>query len=141
MKRIVSLLVLFGCAGGHWVDQVADTVPFVRITRIEAGTDATTIRFRYHASDQARRMGVHPPGHGGAFAIKSLDGTKTYRLTAIAGIATLPERTLVPAGDAFTFSLTFEPIPESTGTIHVGEGDYDPEIGESAWHFRNVNFR
>ena len=141
MKRIVSLLVLFGCAGGYPVNQVADTVPFLRITRIQAGADATTIRFRYHATDHARRIGVHPPGHGGAFSIKSLDGKQTYRLTGISGIETLPERTLVSADASLEFSLTFEPIPESTGAFHVGEGDYDPETGESAWHFRTVSFR
>ena len=105
------------------------------------GTDATTIHFRYEASGQLRRIGVHPPGHGGAFAIKSLDGKQTHALTAISGIAKLPERTQVQEDEVLEFSLTFEPIPESTGAFHVGEGDYDPETGESAWHFRDVKFR
>lgn len=137
------VLTLAACMGtAYSVEKVADTVPFLRITKVAVSGSSTKITFRYTASgDQDRRIGVHPPGHGGAFRIQATTGTATYALTGVRRVAVLPDRTLVPQGSSREFTLVFEAIPETMNAFHVGEGDYDPESGESAWHFRDVEFR
>ena len=139
MRYFVLLcLPLAACIGPSYrMDRPADTMPDLHLTKVTVTPTATRISFRYR-SDQTRRIGVHAPGAEGAFAIRAAKSTQTYALKGAQGIALLPERTLVEAGTALEFTLTFEPIPDMLREFHVGEGSYDPETGETAWHFRNV---
>ena len=120
------------------MDQVSDTVFQLHVTKVRVSKDKTVVEFEYSAGDQARRVGVHPPGVEGAFEIETLDGAESFALRKIEGIAVLPERTQVMAGSDLKFKLTFDPIPNSLRRFSVGEGDYDPATGESAWYFKTV---
>jgi hypothetical protein len=135
------LVAAVGCGTTYPVDQVSDTVPSLKIVKVAVNPDSTRIDFRYEARGATRRIGVHAPSDEGAFAIRSLDGKKTYRLTGIDGIAVLPERSTVEVGASLEFALTFEPIPQTMVEFQVGEGAFDAEPGESTWRFRNVSIR
>ena len=89
-------------------------------------------------SGNRESVGVHPPGAEGAFEIETLDGAESFALRKIEGIAVLPDRTQVMAGSDLKFKLTFDPIPKTLRRFSVGEGDYDPATGESAWYFKTV---
>ncbi len=39
------------------------------------------------------------------------------------------------------FTLVFESIPTSLTKVHVGEGKYSPEAGETSWHFLDVELK
>ena len=120
------------------MDQVSDTVFQLHVTKVRVSGGKTVVEFEYSAGDQARRVGVHPPGAEGAFEIETLDGAESFALRKIEGIAVLPDRTQVMAGSNLKFKLTFDPIPETLRRFNVGEGDYDPAAGESSWYFKNI---
>jgi len=132
------LVAAVGCGTTYPVGQVSDTVPSLKIVKVVVMTDSTRIDYRYEASGATRRIGVHASTDEGAFAIRSLDGKKTYRLTSIDGIAVLPERSTVEDGRFLEFALTFEPIPKTMTEFQVGEGAFEAEPGESTWRFRKV---
>ena len=139
-SALVILILLAGCGTRYALDKTSMSVPALRMTGAIVATRGTRINFEY-APEQARRVGVHVPGHDGAFTIQSLDRKRTYKLTAVDGIAVLPERTTVNAGTTLKFSLTFEPIPDDMWEFHVGEGEYDAAAGESSWQFVKVSLR
>ena len=134
------LILLAGCGTRYALDKTSVSVPALRMTETIVAGQGTRIKFEY-APEQARRVGVHPPGHDGAFSIQSLDRKRTYKLTAVSGIAVLPDRTNVDAGSTLEFSLTFEPIPDGMWEFNVGEGEYDTAAGESSWQFLKVSLR
>ncbi|MFQ5844667.1 MAG: hypothetical protein ACE5JG_06725 [Planctomycetota bacterium] len=135
-------LLVCGCSVArteYSLDHASATVANVRITGVTVTRDETRVAFVYEAPPgQTRRIGIHPPGHTGAFIIQSADRTQTYGLVGADGISILPERTTVPGGERLEFALTFDPIPKGLRTIHVGEGEYTPETGESSWHFLDL---
>lgn len=144
MRWLTLPLLAFAACGSvreYRLDKVSDTTALLRITKIVAGPDSTRITFRYQAAERMRRMGVHPPGHTGAFVITDADETTTYKLQEIDGVATLPERTKVRRGEMLEFTLVFESIPASLTRVHVGEGKYSPEAGETSWHFLDVELK
>lgn len=136
----VLLILLGGCGTRYALDKTSMTVPALRLTDAIVARRGTRLKFEY-APTVARQVGVHPPGHQGAFVIRSLDGKRTWKLTAVDGIALLPERTRVEAGETLAFSLTFEPIPDDLWEFHVGEGEYETAAGESSWRFEKVSLR
>jgi hypothetical protein len=138
---LLLLVAAVGCGTTHPVSQVSDTVPSLKIVKVVVNTDSTRIDFRYQASGATRRVGVHAPSDEGAFAIRSLDGKKIYRLTGVDGIAVLPERSTVEDGTSLDFALTFEPIPKSMTAFQVGEGAFEAEPGESTWRFQKVSLK
>ena len=139
-SALVILILLAGCGTRYALDKTSMSVPALRMTGAIVATRGTRLTFEY-APEAARRVGVHAPGQEGAFTIQSLDRKQTYKLTAVDGIAVLPERTTVNAGTTLKFSLTFEPIPDDMWEFHVGEGKYDAAAGESSWQFLKVSLR
>lgn len=113
----------------------------LRITKIVAGPEDTRITFRYRAAEESRRIGVYPPGADGAFVITNAEESQTYKLRKINGISTLPERTTVGRGEMLEFTLVFDSIPATLNKIHVGEGKYSPEAGETSWHFLDIDLK
>ncbi|MDH3591459.1 MAG: hypothetical protein OER88_06250 [Planctomycetota bacterium] len=140
----LSLLLLGACttAREYQVDQVSDSIALLRIVGVTVTGDATKVMFRYQADEQSRRIGVHPPGHSGAFVITDADGAAgTYALVESRGIATLPARTNVARGESHDFTLVFVPLPTPVRRVHISEGTYAPETGETSWRFTNVVLR
>ena len=137
---LLILILLAGCGTRYALDMTSVTVPALRMTDAIVATRGTRLEFEY-APEHARRVGVHPPGHEGAFIIQTLDRKQTYKLTGVDGIALLPDRTTVEAGATLKFSLTFEAIPDDLWEFHVGEGEYDADAGESSWQFLKVSLR
>ncbi|MHC4972034.1 MAG: hypothetical protein ACYTG3_06855 [Planctomycetota bacterium] len=140
LQGCALLILLLGCGTRYALDKTSMTVPALRLTDAVVARRGTRLKFEY-APDQARQVGVHPPGHKGAFVIQTLDRKQTYKLTGVDGIAVLPERTTVAAGTTLEFSLTFEPIPDDMWQFHVGEGAYDAKADESTWQFQKVSLR
>ena len=121
------------------MDKASVAIPYLTITNVDVGRKSTRIDFEYTPPEgQPRRVGVHPPGHDGAFSIQSIDRSRKYALTGIRGIATLPDRTDVKGGEKRRFALTFEAIPDDMWEFHVGEGTYSPDAGETTWQFLNA---
>ncbi|MHC4162884.1 MAG: hypothetical protein ACYSUM_12205 [Planctomycetota bacterium] len=139
-SALLILILLAGCGTTYALDKTSVTVPALRMTEAIVAKGGTRLKFEY-VPEQTRRVGVHPPGHEGAFSIQSLDRKQTYKLTAVDGIAVLPDRTTVDSGSTLEFSLTFEPIPDDMWEFHVGEGEYGAEAGESSWQFLKVSLR
>ena len=140
LTLLILVVAAAACGGRRFViDKASVSVPFLTITKVDVGRKSTPIYFEYAPPEGSpRRVGVHPPGHAGAFGIQSLDRSQTFALTGIQGIATLPDRKMVEGGGELRFALTFEPIPDDMWEFHVGEGTYDPDAGETSWQFLNV---
>jgi hypothetical protein len=136
----LTQFLLAGCGTRYALDKTSVTVPALRMTGAIVASRGTRLDFEY-APDAARQVGVHPPGHKGAFVLQTLDRKQTYKLKGVDGIALLPERTTVEAGATLKFSLTFEAIPDDLWEFHVGEGEYDAAAGESSWQFLKVSLR
>jgi hypothetical protein len=137
---MLLLVPLAGCGTRYALDKASVTVPTLRMTEAIVTKRATRLKFEY-TPDHARQVGVYPPGHAGAFILQTLDRKRTYKLTGVAGVPLLPERTTLDAGETLKFSLTFEPIPDDLWEFHVGEGEHTAEAGESSWQFVKVSLR
>ncbi len=139
----LPLLAFAACSSAreYRLDKVSDTTALLRITKIVAGPAETRITFRYQAAEESRRIGVHPPGADGAFVITNAEESQTYSLKKVEGVAMLPERTTVGRGEMLEFTLVFESIPASLTQVHVGEGMYSPEAGETSWHFLDIDLK
>ena len=140
MRIPAAVLILVACACSsteYSMDRISDTVQYLRVKKVKVGKSSTDIVFTYETKVQARSVGVHPAGHVGAFAIIAPD-KKIYKLTAVSGIAALPDRTRIEQGETLEFKLSFEPIPPELKTFDVGEGTYTPDAGESSWYFSKV---
>ncbi|MHC4548577.1 MAG: hypothetical protein ACYTEZ_07350 [Planctomycetota bacterium] len=142
MKVLLGALLIAvgGCGVRYALDKASVTMPNLHLTEVVVSPKATRVTCEY-LPDQTRLVGVHPPGHEGAFSIQTLDRSRAYRLTGVEGIAILPERTTVEEGQTLKFRLTFEPIPDDLWEFHVGEGRYDAEAGETSWQFVKVSLR
>ena len=145
LSFVALLGLMVACASNsgttYSVDKVAATAPQLRVTQVVVAKKSTRVSFRYDAGDRTRRVGIHAVGQPGAFAITDPATGQRYALRKIKGIAVAPERTDITPGASLTFTLTFDPIPAGTKRIHVGEGEYSAEAGESRWTVRNVELR
>ena len=135
--RWLAPLLLFACAFKYPMDKRSETSPAASITEMRVSTKSTKVTFRY-APKTTRRVGVHPPGHAGAFRISTVDGAESWPLEKIHGVATLPERTTVEAETSIEFTLTFAAIPEELRLLNIGEGEYRPDAGEKSLQFFDV---
>jgi len=145
MNRIVLVLFVATAAcqssRDYTVDVAANRVSQLHVIRVRATAAQTEVTFRYDAGTETRRIGVYPVGAHGAFVLTDANSDQAFALTGITGIATLPERTTLRPEAVAKFVLTFEAIPETTTLIHLSEGSYAPEKGESTWQVRNVELR
>lgn len=126
------------------MNRVSDGDTDVVIRRVTI--EPTVTKIEMSCSNSAKKptdIMLAPPGDPEVMFLE-LPGGKRASLKSAEGIAIMPSRTSLAAGETKTFTISFEPIPADTKSFDLFEGEQGKtaKIGSgSLWVFRNVELK